>query len=71
MHEMEEVNWTKIFSSTLPHEIDILQGMLAEAGIESVIINKKDSSYLFGDIELYVNATDAFLAQQLINQNIS
>ena len=68
---MEDTNWTKIFTSTLPHEIDILQGMLAEANIESVIINKKDSSYLFGDIELYVSSSDAFLAQQLINQNIS
>ncbi len=71
MLEMEEQNWIKIFTSTLPHEIDILQGMLAEANIESVIINKKDSSYLFGDIELYVSASDAFLSQQLINQNIS
>ncbi len=68
MADMEDINWTKIFSSSLEHEVDIIKGVLAESEIDSVIINKKDSLYLIGEVELYVNSEQAFIAQQLINQ---
>ncbi|MHC1708311.1 MAG: DUF2007 domain-containing protein [Bacteroidales bacterium] len=63
----ENSNWVKIYSSSLVHEVEIFRGMLEENGIEAVIINKKDSAYLFGEAELYVTADDAFDAKQLIS----
>ncbi len=64
---MEE-NWQKIYSSTLEHKIKLVQAVLKDAGIKSVIINKKDSAYLFGELELYVHADNIMNAKQIINE---
>jgi len=39
---------------------------MAENEIECVIMNKKDSTYGFGEIEVYVPTAEAFKAKQLI-----
>ena len=44
-----EKNWDKIFVSTNPNLIDLFIQLLEEKNIKSVVINKKDSSYLFGN----------------------
>ena len=61
-----DAKWTKIYSSTLLYKVDILKGLLAENNIQSVIVNKKDSVYLIGEIELFVNVEDAFRAKQIL-----
>lgn len=64
-------NWTLIYSSSQIYKAEILKGFLEENDILSVVINKKDSAYLFGEAELYVKVDDAFKAKQLIlKQNI-
>lgn len=62
-------NWVKIYSSQHLYRVEIIKGMLEEKGIKGIIINKKDSSYLFGDAELYVKVEDAFMAKQLITKS--
>ncbi len=48
---------------------EIAKEVLADNNIESVIINKKDSSYQsFGDIELYVNKNNIEKAKELIKE---
>lgn len=37
-----------------------------ENGINAIIVNKKDSSYLFGELELYVMSDDAIQAKHII-----
>ena len=65
-----EKNWTKIFSSTNPIEVEILKQMLEENGVISVDINQKDSSYnMFGNINLYVQDKHVQNATKLIEQN--
>ena len=65
-------DWVKIFSSTIPNQAEIIKGMLLENEIESVILNKQDSSYLsFGDIEMYVHPNDVTRANQLIEQTLN
>lgn len=61
-----EKNWVKIFSTTAQYKAELIKGLLLENGIESVIINKQDSSYLFGELELYVNSDDAIQAKHII-----
>lgn len=61
-----DAKWTKIYSSTLLYKVDILKGLLAENNIQSVIVNKRDSVYLIGEIELFVNVEDAFRAKQIL-----
>ncbi len=63
-------DWKKVFSSDNLNEIQIYQGMLKNQGIESVIMNKKDSSIQsFGQIELYVQPENAEKAREIIIQD--
>jgi len=65
-----EKNWTKIFSSTNPIEVEILKQMLEENGVISIDINQQDSSYnMFGNINLYVQEEYVENATKLIEQN--
>lgn len=59
-------NWVLILSSSDVFHIQLLQGILNENSIECVVINKKDSAYLIGEAELYVQKQDAFDANQLL-----
>lgn len=61
-------NWKCIYRSNTEYEVQIRHGMLEENGIVSVMINKKDSSYLFGFSELYVMTEDVLEATKLINE---
>lgn len=62
-------NWALIFSSGNPYKPELLKGMLKENGIDSVIINKQDSAYHFGELELYVKAEDVVQAKRIISAN--
>jgi len=42
--------------------------VLEDLEIESVVVNKKDSAYLFGEIELYVHADNVLKARLIINR---
>lgn len=64
---MEE-NWQKIYSSAYEHKLEIVKAVLEDEGIRSVIMNKKDSAYLFGELELYVHPDDVLKAKQIINK---
>lgn len=41
--------------------------MLEENGIECIIVNKRDSSYLWGEVELYVPKEHVIMAKHLID----
>lgn len=49
-----ERGWNKIFSSTDFFKVEMIRQALMENDIQAVIINKQDSSYRFGQVELYV-----------------
>lgn len=59
-------DWVKIYSTDVNYKAELLRGLLFENNIEAVIINKKDSSYLFGELELYVNTDDVIKAKHII-----
>lgn len=62
-----ETTWTLVFTTEQLIQAQIVQQMLESNGIESVIMNKRDSSYLtFGEVELYVNKNDESKAKELI-----
>ncbi|MFZ4400246.1 MAG: hypothetical protein ACOYO1_09445 [Bacteroidales bacterium] len=60
--------WALIFTSDQLYEIELLSGMLEENEIESVIINKQDSAYLIGDIELHIHIDNIMKAKILISK---
>lgn len=61
-----ENKWVRIYSTGNPIHIDIIQNMLLDDNIKSVFVNKKDSSYLFGEIELNVQQSDVLKAMQIV-----
>ena len=64
-----EKNWVKIRTYSKAIEAEIVKQMLEENGVAAVLLNKQDSSYLFGMIELYVNQEDEAIAQVLIGSS--
>lgn len=62
-------NWTKVYSSSLIIESEMVKAALEGNGIEAVLINKIDSSYLsFGTADVYCQPEDVILAQQIISK---
>jgi hypothetical protein len=50
-----------------PYQLELMKGLLLEHEIQSVIINKIDSSYLqFGEAELKVKASDLETAKEIL-----
>jgi len=63
---MADKDWVKIYATSKEYEIEMLRSMLLENEIESVVMNKKDSAYLFGDFELYVLRENIMKAKTII-----
>lgn len=66
---MPDQGWVRIYSSNQPHQAGIAKAILAENGIQSVTIDKKDSAYIFGDVELYVSPANADKALLILTEN--
>jgi len=63
-----EKNWIKLLTTTSLIEAEITKQMLETHGIQAVVMNKQDSSYRFGQVELYVHQSEAAAATALIAQ---
>jgi Putative prokaryotic signal transducing protein len=63
-------NWQKIYSTRNPAEASIIQGMLEENQIPVQLLNKQDSIYLFGDLQIYVPIQYLETAKQLLNNTL-
>lgn len=57
---------TVIFTTNQTFEAELIKQQLENKGIETFIMNKKDSSYLFGEIELIVNKEKESEARKII-----
>jgi len=58
--------WVCIYTTDKIYQAEVLKAVLEENGIPCFIVNKQDSMYLFGEIELFVSTDDSFTAKQLI-----
>lgn len=61
-------DWVVVYSSNQLYETELVKALLDDNEIENIHMNKQDSAYLFGEIEVYVSAENAFKARQLIIQ---
>jgi hypothetical protein len=61
-------DWQCIFSTKFDHTAEIVKAILEDNDIKCFIISKKDSAYLFGEIDLYVASDDVLKAKQIINR---
>lgn len=62
-------DWQVIYSSSQEHKLEIVKAVLEDHDISSHIINKKDSIYLFGELELYVKGDNVIRAKRIIKEN--
>jgi len=67
-----EKDWVKIYYTNQVFRAEIVKGMLEENGINVVLINRLDSSYLSalpGMAELFVHNTQEAEARRLLTEN--
>ncbi|MDO3628465.1 DUF2007 domain-containing protein [Mucilaginibacter sp. BT774] len=54
-----EKNWVRIFKTFNYYQAEIVKQVLIENQIDTVLLNKQDSSHrTFGDIEVYIHQQD-------------
>jgi len=64
-----EKGWTKVFITTEDYLISMARDILQDNGIESVVINHKDSSYMmWGEAEIYVRDDKEVQANEILKQ---
>ena len=65
----DEQEWINVFETTHLHRATMVKGILSEHGIEAVILNQKDSSYvMLGKISVYVRLEDSFNALNILEE---
>lgn len=47
----------------------MVSALLSEHGIEAVNLSKKDSTYLVGELEIYVHRNQVVLAKHILEEN--
>ncbi|MCK4747135.1 MAG: DUF2007 domain-containing protein [Bacteroidales bacterium] len=57
-----------IYSLGNLYQAELARQMLADHNIQSFIVNKQDSAYKFGDIEIYVHRDNVIRAKMLIQE---
>ena len=66
---MTESDWQLVYSSPQPHLIEIAKNLLAENNIENFLVDKRDSSFTMGELELYVKPTNVMRAKFILEKN--
>lgn len=67
-----EKDWVKIFATNQTFRAEIVKGMLQEYGVNAVLVNRVDSSYLVtlpGMAEIYVHESQEADAIRLLQEN--
>ena len=63
-----EKNWVKVYESANEVKAEMARQLLEDKGIESVVINKKDRAYGFGEFELYCIRDKIIRAKQVLKE---
>jgi hypothetical protein len=62
--------WQKIYSTDIPFRAEIVKLKLEGQKYNPVLLNKKDSSYLFGNYEVYVEREFVLEAIKIISDEL-
>jgi len=57
-----------IYSSGQVYKAELVKQMLADHNISAFQVNKQDSAYKFGEIEIFVDRDDVIRAKMLIRE---
>ncbi|MBC7653990.1 MAG: DUF2007 domain-containing protein [Oligoflexus sp.] len=62
-------NWVKIYTSNQFFQSEMVKQVLVDHDIDAIIMNKQDSSYKFGEVEVHVNQENFDKALAIIVEN--
>ena len=48
-------DWRLVYSTDKSYEAEMIRGFLESAGLAPIVLNRRDSSFLLGDIDIYVS----------------
>ncbi len=63
--------WEKVMVTEVSSKAELTRMVLENNGVQAVLLNKKDSSYLLGVFEIYVPVGQAAFAMQILNNEIT
>ncbi len=59
-------NWVMVYSADKLYKVEYVKSILEQNDIYSVILNQKDTEFLIGDVQLFVDKKDEEKAKQLL-----
>ncbi len=62
-------DWVKVYSTDRVYKVSIIKALLSEKDINCNEINRKDSSYHFGSIDIYVENENESAAIALLEKH--
>lgn len=60
--------WAKIAILSQVYQAELSKGILQENGIEAILVTKKDSAFLLGSVELFVEAANSKTARRILSE---
>jgi hypothetical protein len=61
--------WIKIYTSHQFYKSEMVKQILIDNGIEAVLMNKQDTAYKFGEVEVHIPETAYSNALEIIINN--
>ncbi|MBP7497675.1 MAG: DUF2007 domain-containing protein [Bacteroidales bacterium] len=61
--------WEKVYETHNLYQAEIIKSILNAEDIEAVIVNKQDSLYLVGEVEVFVLSDNVVKANTIISTN--
>lgn len=63
-----EKDWVIVYTTNKMYQAEFFSEVLADHDIGSFVINKQDSSYKFGNVEVYVKRDNILKAKMLVKE---
>ena len=63
-------SWQCIYQTEKLYRAEIIKSILQDKGIDAVVVNKKDSYYHFGQLEVHVNPDKVIRSIKIIEDEI-
>lgn len=61
-------DWISVYAVDMLYKAEIVKQVLMDNQIMAFILNKKDSFYQFGDVEVCVRSEDYIRAKHIVNE---
>jgi hypothetical protein len=65
---VSDQDWNTVFSTSDSFKAELVKSILVSNGISAVIMDKQDSFYKFGDIDIMVPVDDVMRAKHFLKE---